>query len=185
MSPHGARRAPVTLFGETWEVVPDVVVFDVDFTLWPYWCDTHLRPPFRLGASGQLRDGSGKPIALYPEAAAVLLELRAAGVQLALASRTDEPRWLQDIAQQLAIAPGLSLWDAADFREIYPSSKIKHFQAIAAASGAPPSRMLFFDDESRNRNVTSLGVTFVDADGGVSVAMVREGLRQYQRERRP
>lgn len=164
-----------------WQVVPEVVVFDVDFTLWPYWCDTHLRPPFHISRSGQLQDKRGQRIVVYDEVPEVLLELRRAGVKLGLASRTDEPGWLKDIAQKVELQPGLSLWDAADYHEIYPSSKIKHFQAIAARSGSPTSRMLFFDDEERNRNVTSLGVTFVDAQGGVTVAMVVDGLRQYQR----
>ncbi|OTA64808.1 hypothetical protein K449DRAFT_463841 [Hypoxylon sp. EC38] len=43
--------------------------------------------------------------------------------------------------------------------EIYPSSKIRHFEALAKRTGIPCSEMLFFDDESRNRDTESLGVT--------------------------
>ena len=40
--------------------------------------------------------------------------------------------------------------------------------------------MLFFDDEPySNKEVTSLGVTFVDAAGGITVALVEKGLEQY------
>jgi magnesium-dependent phosphatase 1 len=41
--------------------------------------------------------------------------------------------------------------------------------------------MLFFDDEARNRNVEELGVTFVDAEGGLTQEMVKAGLREYER----
>ena len=42
--------------------------------------------------------------------------------------------------------------------------------------------MLFFDDEPySNKEVTQLGVEFVDAEGGISVAMCAQGLEEYAR----
>ena len=42
--------------------------------------------------------------------------------------------------------------------------------------------MLFFDDEPySNKEVTQLGVEFVDAEGGISVAMCVAGLEEYAR----
>ena len=41
---------------------------------------------------------------------------------------------------------------------------------------------MFFDDEAySNKEVTTLGVEFVDAEGGISVAMVVAGLEEYAR----
>ena len=36
------------------EPFPQIVVFDLDFTLWPFWVDTHLQPPFRRVARTKL-----------------------------------------------------------------------------------------------------------------------------------
>ena len=111
-----------------------------------------------------------------------MAELRAASIDIALASRTGEPAWLQRIAELMRFDAGgaeLSLWDCATYHEIYPGDKLRHFRAIAEKSGVPCSSMLFFDDEQRNANVCRLGVTFVNADGGVSVDMLVRGLEQY------
>jgi len=45
-----------------------------------------------------------------------------------------------------------------DHLEIYPGSKITHFVKLQKATGLKYEDMLFFDDESRNKNVESLGV---------------------------
>ena len=50
--------------------------------------------------------------------------------------------------------------------------------------GVPTSDMLFFDDEPySNMEVTSLGVTFVDATGGITEEMVVAGLDAYASSR--
>ena len=59
-------------------------------------------------------------------------------------------------------------------------SKIKHFNRLHQKTGIAYEDMLFFDDESINREVTSLGVTFVDAQGGLSTEMMVSGLRAFQ-----
>ena len=188
------------LLGRRWRTLPRLIVFDVDYTLWPYWCDCHTRPPYAKRDDGKIVDGSGQEIVLYDDVPSIVAELSASpSVQIALASRTGEPSWLQQIAKLCTIAPAAgtaaaaaataaaaaaaavapSLWELADFREIYPGDKKKHFRQLVEKSGVPASQMLFFDDEQRNDNVCSMGVTFVNAEGGLSKRMMIEGLEQY------
>lgn len=68
-----------------------------------------------------------------------------------------------------------ALVENVDYLEIYPGSKIKHFKSLAQKSGISCHEMLFFDDESRNREVTKLGVHFVKVD-------TRTGITPFQFE---
>ncbi|KZV59239.1 hypothetical protein PENSPDRAFT_695303 [Peniophora sp. CONT] len=66
-------------------------------------------------------------------------------------------------------------------REIYPGSKIKHFKELHAKTGIPYNEMVFYDDEGRNREVESLGVTFVLVPDGVNSRIFEKGLEEWRR----
>ena len=159
-----------------------MIVFDVDYTLWPYWVDTHTRPPYS-SSGGKVIDGSRETIRLFPETEIVLSSLRQVPeLQIAYASRTGQPKWLEQLAKLLPIAgyEGGSMWDLPDYREIYPGSKLKHFRRLSEQSGIPCDQMLFFDDEPySNMEVTQLGVEFVDAEGGITEKMCIAGLEAF------
>ncbi|EAW66062.1 magnesium-dependent phosphatase 1, isoform CRA_c, partial [Homo sapiens] len=93
-----------------------------DYTLWPFWVDTHVDPPFHKSSDGTVRDRRGQDVRLYPEVPEVLKRLQSLGVPGAAASRTSEIEG----ANQL-----LELFDLFRYfvhREIYPGSKITHFE---------------------------------------------------------
>ena len=50
-----------------------MIVFDVDYTLWPYWVDTHTRAPYMHAkdGSGKIWDSSRREIELFPQTAKV------------------------------------------------------------------------------------------------------------------
>jgi magnesium-dependent phosphatase 1 len=80
------------LFGRDFAVLPRVMVFDVDYTLWPYWVDTHLSAPFKKGSDGSITDGKGRACVLFPEVQEILVTLHEhPDIQIALASRTGQP----------------------------------------------------------------------------------------------
>uniref|UniRef100_A0A670ZY82 Magnesium dependent phosphatase 1 n=1 Tax=Pseudonaja textilis TaxID=8673 RepID=A0A670ZY82_PSETE len=123
---------------------PALVVFDLDYTLWPFWVDTHVDPPFHKNSDGSVQDQNQRPVRLYPEVPEVLHLLDSEGIAMAAASRTGEIQG----ARQLLDLFGLNRYFR--YTEIYPGSKTTHFQRLNQQSGIPFHRMLFFDDESRN-----------------------------------
>ncbi|XP_045143827.1 magnesium-dependent phosphatase 1 isoform X3 [Echinops telfairi] len=70
--------------------LPRLAVFDLDYTLWPFWVDTHVDPPFHRSRDGTVRDSRGRTIRLYPDVPEILGRLRDLGVPVAAASRTGE-----------------------------------------------------------------------------------------------
>ena len=66
--------------------------------------------------------------------------------------------------------------------KIYPGDKRDHFRKLQRDSGIDYEDMLFFDDESRNKNVEMLGVVMrLDRDG-VTVHEVDEGVKDWRKK---
>lgn len=154
--------------------LPKLAVFDLDYTLWPFWVDTHVDPPFHKSSDGTVRDRRGQTIRLYPEVPEVLDRFRGLGVPVAAASRTGEIEG----ANQL-----LELFDLGKYfvqQEIYPGSKVTHFERLQRKTGVPFSQMIFFDDEKRNIvDVSKLGVTCIHVQNGMSLQILTEGLETF------
>ncbi|KAI0381942.1 magnesium-dependent phosphatase-1 [Hypomontagnella monticulosa] len=170
--------------------LPRVVVFDLDYTLWPFWVDTHVYPPLRANADhSACTDKIGETFAFYDDVPSVLHGLARAGVRIAVASRTHAPDLGREMLKLLHVPPASSdktrkaieFFDAG--LEIYPSSKIRHFEALAKRTNIPFTEMLFFDDESRNRDTESLGVTMWLVRDGVSWSEIVDGIKEWRRWR--
>jgi magnesium-dependent phosphatase 1 len=73
--------------------------------------------------------------------------------------------------------------DFFDHMEIYPGSKITHFTKLQKATGLKYEDMLFFDDEARNRNVESLGVTMYLVRDGVTRDELDNGIAEWRKRR--
>lgn len=56
---------------------PKVIVFDLDYTLWPVWCDTHVYPPVRPNVSSKYSviDRSNREISFFPQVPEILAHL--------------------------------------------------------------------------------------------------------------
>ena len=158
---------------------PKLIVFDLDTTLWPFWVDTHVLPPFRK-RNGDIFDRRGKKVVPYPEVLEVMEWLHSEGFLMAAASRTTETRG----ARQLIALFG---WDKyLKFMEIYPGIKTAHFAQIQKQSNIPLSEMLFFDDERKNiRDLTQLGVVsvLVCKLTGITMQVVKDGLAEFAARR--
>ena len=202
--------------------LPRLVVFDLDYTLWPFWVDTHVYAPLKPNAAhSACTDKVGETFAFYADVPSVLHGLGLAGLRLGVASRTCAPDLAREMLKLLHLppasavlgnpdhpggAPGATAAAAAadaagealkaagkkdkarralDFfdagLEIYPSSKIRHFEALAKRTGIPYTDMLFFDDESRNRDTEKLGVTMQLVRDGVTWQEVERGILEWRK----
>lgn len=143
-------------------------VFDLDFTLWNtggVWCDC-TQPPYSK-ENGEVIDASGNIMKLYPDTLRILNNLRGLGIQLAVASRTNEPTWARQLMKLLEIEHYF------EFTEIYPASKLRHLSKISSESGVPYSEIVFFDDEHRNIvDARSLGIEAVFVQNGINMKLI-------------
>uniref|UniRef100_A0A0E0P102 Magnesium-dependent phosphatase-1 n=4 Tax=Oryza TaxID=4527 RepID=A0A0E0P102_ORYRU len=145
------------------EALPRLVVFDLDHTIWPLYCDC-----CSIGDSPRL----------FRHAKGIMCALKEKGIAMAVASRSSTP----DIAN--AFLDKLELQPMFVTKEIFDSwtHKTEHFQRIQRTTGIPYESMLFFDDEHRNfATVSKMGVTsiLVDWDGGVNLEMFKLGLNNF------
>lgn len=156
--------------------LPELFVFDLDFTLWPFWVDTHVYPPFDKDQHGNVADRFKTSMKLYPGVKEILLNLQSLGVRMAAASRTEAPKEANDFMKLIGIDRHFYL------KEIYPGCKLAHFQKFHEKSGIEYQKMIFFDDEHRNiEDINKLGVTCVYVGNGLNMSCIEQGLRQYRK----
>ncbi|CAH1269152.1 Hypp4110 [Branchiostoma lanceolatum] len=158
---------------------PELVVFDVDFTLWPFWVDTHVSPPFKKTSDGRVVDRHNYVIKGYEDVPEILEWMSRQGYTMAVASRTDAE---QDMRKALKLLD----WDKYfTYKEIYPGSKTRHFARFHEQSGIPYSKMIFFDDEERNiYDLNRIGVLSLQVDRGLTLEVLQNGLEKFARERK-
>lgn len=157
-------------------MAPDLVVFDLDYTLWPCYCDTHLVPPFTPrpsddGSVLSVVDYVGFVLTLFPDIHHILLDLYKRGVKVAAASRTHEPEIAKQLLRTFKLvltsdSDPIALIDIFDNLKWGDRSKIYHIkEAVSEIYDSNVSlgslQIFLFDDEPRNRDVETRGVNFV------------------------
>ncbi|ORX95974.1 acid phosphatase-domain-containing protein [Clohesyomyces aquaticus] len=169
--------------------LPKLVVFDLDYTLWPFWVDTHVTPPIKALEGGlKVKDRYGEGYGFYSDVGRVLDALKQKGIRIGAASRTHAPDLGREMLKLLKIphsSPSSKesqrAIDYFDHLQIYPGSKTTHFERIRRDSGIDYTDMLFFDDESRNKNVEVLGVIMWLVRDGVSREEIDAGVRSWRK----
>jgi magnesium-dependent phosphatase 1 len=162
------------------EKVPDLVVFDLDFTVWPFDCHKERHMPFTV-AEQKIVDACGRDASPYPDIPGIITELVERGIPVAYASRNPSVDQLEALLRAIAIAPKNrpdinNLWDvlpSQDYIQAYSSglsrAKTKHFTALQRITGVPYSKMLFFDDDRTN-------ITTAAAQGVIAISVMGTGM---------
>ncbi|XP_031112122.1 magnesium-dependent phosphatase 1-like [Ipomoea triloba] len=143
--------------------LPRLVVFDLDYTLWPFCCHTRCKCEVPR---------------LYPQVKAILCALKEVGVGVGIASRSPTPHIAAD-----AYLWKLGIKSMVIAQEVFPSwsPKTEHFQRIHRRTGLPYNEMLFFDDETRNIDaVSKMGVTSILVSSkGIDLKTLWKGLSAF------
>jgi len=171
--------------------MPKLIAFDLDYTLWDLWIDTHVSGPLRRDGNklNLVLDRYGNEICFYKDVPQILHKVRDEGVFVAVCSRTHAPSLARQALSLLLVPAKVGDEDGTpiaaeklfDQMEIYPGSKKAHFRKLHEATGIAYSEMLFFDDERRNKEVESLGVTFCLVPDGVNAQAFEKGLGEWRR----
>jgi len=174
--------------------LPKLIAFDLDYTLWPLWIDTHIGSSLKRDGDtlNEVYDEFGDKVTFFHDVPQILHQLRSAGVVVAACSRTSATALARQALSLLLVPPNAEDADSPvmpainffDQLEIYPGSKKAHFKRLHKKTGIPYSEMLFFDDEPRNKEVQSLGVTFQLVQRGLDKACFERGLESW-RARQP
>jgi magnesium-dependent phosphatase 1 len=184
--------------------LPSLIVFDLDYTLWPFWVDTHVSPPLKPAthaseAGSYMRDRLGSHFSFYAGVAAVLRAAHDRGLTLGLASRTDDPALAREMLRGLAVVPvppplgakehagedtgagagSVRAIDIFKHLQIFPGSKTTHFRRIQDATRrAKPGGEVAFADmlffDDEGRNRN------VETELGVTFWQVRDGLTREE-----
>ena len=163
--------------------LPKLIVFDLDYTLWPFWVDTHVTGPLKATKDGLVvQDRYGEGYGFYREVAGILESIKTKNIEIGAASRTSAPELARDMLSKLRLPSeshplAVSIFD---YMQIYPGSKTTHFSRLHKQSGIEYEEMLFFDDESRNRNVETLGVTMRLVRDGVTRVEIDQGVKEWR-----
>ncbi|CAI6348495.1 unnamed protein product [Macrosiphum euphorbiae] len=154
--------------------VPKMVVFDLDYTLWPFWVDTHVNPPFHKSGDGKVVDSRGCVVKYYPDTPKVLKYLQDKNIGISVASRTGET----DGAEQLIQLFGWNKY--FENKQIYPGSKDTHINKISKKCNIKLDEMIFFDDEQRNIvDLERLGVVSILVKNGMTMPVLINGLKTF------
>ena len=161
---------------------PQILVFDCDWTLYPYDCDKHRLAPFYYIENKTLCDRHWRNANPYPDVPGIFGAIADAGIPVAFLSRNPSDVHIKHLLSTIRCITKTStkqktLWDTMPYStyfHAYSSGSIgkgkdKHFGALKILSSVPFNEMLFFDDMSDN-------IEAAEAQGTVSVHITTSGL---------
>ncbi|RLN50143.1 hypothetical protein BBJ29_010079 [Phytophthora kernoviae] len=183
-----------------WTYIPQLVVFDLDFTMWfPAMDELHGERFAKDPVTSDVTDAVGQQVHFYPEVCAVLSVLKTdpqfRNTKIGVASRTEDIEnakkclELMDVVLRDEAAVKAdngesvkkSLGSIADYVTVFPGSKTTHFKQLKEQSGVAFEDMLFNDDDEENVvDVSALGVLCSHCPEGLTVVSWLQGMEDFQ-----
>ncbi|KAH9593212.1 Magnesium-dependent phosphatase-1 [Trypanosoma melophagium] len=196
------------------DVVPRVIVLDLDGTLWspemyqlwggggsPFRLDTSDKGTNSSPHSSAAIDKAGTKVRLIGESRNVLQQLltdpKWRNTYLAVSSTCDEPRWAMELLQLFKFTdrdgkqvPMLSLF--GDLLEIYSANKAQHHRTILKkVQKLDPSikddfsQFVFYDNQTNNiENVRKIGVSSVYCPSGLVGGVFERGIHEWREKQK-
>lgn len=172
-----------------------VIVFDIDYTLWPFWVDTHVIPPFkfkerRVGkgktATEQIIvDACGREIDLYRDVRGILEALKARGFQVGVVSRTEAPHLARRLIEMLKIEQYLGMCVFDTGTKVHSIRRILDYYNLRNPENDLRDCILF-DDEYRNIadvNRVKGTAVLIDEDYGLTRQVFETNLLKFITDR--
>ena len=155
------------------------LIFDLDYTIWPFWVDTHITPPFIKESDNLLKDSNNYKIQLYKDVKEIFDKLNKRGYILCSISRTWEPEY----AKQL-----IKLFDLEKYLKYIifdTGSKINGIKTIVRKENLKGMNYCaLFDDESRNIEDARRNDVFaihIDENYGITKKIVNDNLKKLHK----
>ena len=159
-----------------------LVVFDLDYTLWPFWVDTHISPPFsikKVKENGEkiAEDGYGFEIKLYPEVFQILQKAKKDGIKMGTVSRTLKPSYGRQLLKLLDLE---KYFISCEFDTGTKTNSMIKIAKMAGIKGGI-EKCILFDDESRNiRDVEREGGTGILINNGLNMKEFENGIKFFK-----
>ena len=164
--------------------LPQLVVFDLDDTLWSGEVDCSGGPPFTVHKSSRhtIYCQRRRPVTLFQDVPSIFDDLVDHGVAIAYASRTWEPEWAKEALRQFECGKKkvVNMWSAASGHSWGDIRKTSHMRDISEQLSIPISSMVFIDNDMRNiKDIRPLGATCGYCPDGLDWAVMRNTLMEH------
>lgn len=175
---------------------PKCIIFDLDYTLWPFILDSNVLPPFTFDSkTNKIIDHNKKHIQLYQDVYNIIIQLKQITkkdeIYLTIASRSSMKNYAVQLLEMFNI---LKYFDSI---QIYSGTKLKHVKNIrqelienkqqknVAANLIDFNQMIFYDDNKSNLQcVAKLGIVGhqVKRHYGLNYQELFDGILKYQKD---
>ena len=172
---------------DDFDSLPDMVVLDLDDTLWTGEVDCTGGPPFTASNNSRhtIRCSRRRSVTLFDDVPSIFDQLVDHNVKIGYASRTWEPEWAKEALKMFTCGEKgiVNMWSAASAHGWGDVSKISHFKEISEQSNLPFQSMVFFDNEMRNiRDIKKLGASCGYCPDGLNSDIFKKTLLQHSDE---